>query len=296
MAEDRDPFESTRMSLGEHLAELRKRLFRGVLALLIAFCVGWAYYDPFTTILLQPLKYAIDRVQADQLEKYEAKLLENPATPRTEYFITGDPGDKRLRPELTVESRPIVTGIGEGFWFSLRVAIVFAMIVGGPVLLWQMWQFIAAGLYKHERRIVLSYFPASLLLFIAGVLFGYFWLLPYGMYFMAKAYDPEKVGAMFSLAEYWGFFITMTLALGGIFQLPVVMFALVHIDLVARETFRRFRPHFCVFAFVFGGIVTPPDPWSQFLVALPMVGLYEIGLLATWPVARRRQRERERAG
>jgi hypothetical protein len=73
MPDDRDPFESTRMSLGEHLAELRKRLFRGVLALLIAFCVGWAYYDPFTTILLQPLKYAIDRVQADQLEKYEAK-------------------------------------------------------------------------------------------------------------------------------------------------------------------------------------------------------------------------------
>ncbi|HUR27656.1 MAG TPA: twin-arginine translocase subunit TatC, partial [Planctomycetota bacterium] len=93
------------------------------------------------------------------------------------------------------------------------------------------------------------------------------------------------------LEEYWNFFVTLTLALGAIFQLPLVMFALVHVDLIQRGTLAKYRGHFILFAFVFGGIITPPDPWSQFIVAVPMVILYEIGLLATYPMARRRLRE-----
>ena len=83
----------------------------------------------------------------------------------------------------------------------------------------------------------------------------------------------------------------MTLALGAVFQLPLIMFALVHVDLIQRSSMAKYRGHFILFAFVFGGIITPPDPWSQFMVAVPMIGLYEVGLLATIPLARRRARE-----
>ena len=218
-------------------------------------------------------------------------MLENPSLPRTTYFRTKDPEDKRLSSEFMIEARPVARGVGDGFVFSMKVALAFALTVGGPVLLYQLWQFIAAGLYKKERRMVLAYFPFSVLLFVSGVVFGAWKLLPFCMGFMIKAFPPEKLGAQFGLLEYWDFYATMSLALGGVFQLPIVMFALVHVDLVERASFAKYRGHFVLFAFVIGGIITPPDPYSQFAVALPMVALYEVGLLATLPMARRKLRE-----
>lgn len=287
---------SLRMSLGEHLKELRKRLARGVLGVLVAFFVGWAYYAEIAEVLCRPLYQTTSAIDAQQVVKYEALLAEeraqNPAVRRDKYFRTENPEDQRLWPNLTVDLRPIQTGLGDGFMFSMKIALGFALVAGGPVLLYQLWQFIAAGLYPRERRLVLAYFPFSVLLFAAGVAFGFFTLLPFCMKFMAQAFPVETMGAMYTIDKYWDFLSTMSLALGGIFQLPILMYALVHVDLIERATFARYRGHFVLFAFVFGGIITPPDPWSQIMVAAPMVLLYEIGLLATWPMARRRARER----
>jgi sec-independent protein translocase protein TatC len=291
MAEERDPFENTRMSLGQHLAELRKRLFRGVLAVFIAFCVGWGYYKPLGKFLLQPLVEVIQQVDQEQVKKYEDLLAADPTKVRTDYFLSPDPAKQDLRPEFTLEKRPVVTGVTEGFMYGMWVAIVFGLAVGGPILLWQMWRFISAGLYAREKRVVMAYFPASVFLFLCGVVFGFTLLLPYCMYFMAVAYPVEEIKALFSISEYKSFLTTMTLALGLIFQLPIVMYALVHVDIVQRSTFARFRPYFVLFAFVFGGVITPPDPLSQFMVAVPMIALYEVGLLVTLPMARRRARE-----
>ncbi|MBK8180010.1 MAG: twin-arginine translocase subunit TatC [Planctomycetes bacterium] len=292
---DPDPeeraFESTRMSLAEHLVELRKRLFRGVLALIVAFFVGWAYYEPLSEILLSPLRATTSFIDSAQVKRYEEVLAADPTIPRTRYFRTSDAEDKRLWAEFTIEQRPIVTGIGEGFFFSMRVSLAFALAAGGPVLLYQLWQFIAAGLYPRERRLVLSYFPISVLLFASGVVFGAMYLLPFCMQQLALAFPTEMVGAQFTLEEYWSFFATLSLALGAVFQLPVIMHALVHVDLVSRQAFARYRGHFVLFTLVFGGIITPPDPYSQFLVAVPMILLYEVGLLAAWPLTRRRERE-----
>lgn len=294
-AEEERGLETTRMSLGEHLRELRKRLFRGVLALVIAFFVGWYYYEPISEVLLSPLRETTESVNASQVEKYEKILAEDPSIPRARFFRNAaDPTDKTLWPNLTWELRPVVTGIGEGFFFSMRVSLAFALAAGGPVLLYQLWQFIAAGLYPRERRLVLSYFPVSVALFVTGVVFGAVTLLPFCMKQLAQAFPVEQVGAQFTLAEFWSFFATLSLALGAVFQLPVIMFALVHVDLVARKTFARYRGHFVLFTFVFGGLITPPDPYSQFMVALPMIALYEVGLLATWPMEIRRERARQR--
>ncbi|HUR27238.1 MAG TPA: twin-arginine translocase subunit TatC, partial [Planctomycetota bacterium] len=242
--ESKERFETTRMSLAEHLIELRKRLFRGVLALAIAFIAGWTYYQPISKYLLYPLVETTRKIDAEQVEKYEAILAADATVPRTTYFRSENPQERHLWPEYTIEVRPIVTGIGEGFFFSMRVAMMFAFAVGGPVLLYQLWQFIAAGLYPKERRMVLSYFPFSVLLFLGGVVFGAVTLIPYCMKYLAQAFPSEWIGAQYKLESYWDFYSTMTLALGGVFQLPVVMFALVHVDLIPRAGFARYRGHF----------------------------------------------------
>jgi sec-independent protein translocase protein TatC len=290
----KEAFETTRMSLGEHLIELRKRLFRGVLAVLVAFMVGWGFYGPISAVLLEPLYKVTNQINADQVKIYEQKLLAHPELPRTEYFRSENPQDRRLWAEFTIETRPVARGLGDGFVFTMKVALAFALAVGGPILLYQLWQFIAAGLYPKERRMIMSYFPFSVLLFVGGVVFGARLLLPFCMQLIIKAFPPEKLGAQFGLLEYWDFYATMSLALGGIFQLPIVMYALVHVDLVQRSSFAKYRGHFALFAFVFGGVITPPDPWSQFAAALPMVALYELGLLATVTMARRHAREKKR--
>jgi sec-independent protein translocase protein TatC len=279
MAEEDDPFQSTRMTLGEHIEELRRRLVRGVAAILVAACVTWIWYPEISHALLRPMRQALAKVDREQVEKYEALLREHPGEPRSKYFASDSPDERRLKPELTIGQRMAATGIGEGFGFAMRATLYAALAVGAPVLIWEMWQFIAAGLYARERKAVRKYFPISVLLFLAGGLFGFFVLLPWGFYFMASVYPPEDVQLLPSLERYMTLLTGMTLALGAVFQLPLVMYALVRLDLVQRATFARFRPHFVVAAFVVAGILTPPDPITQPLLALPMVGLYELGLL-----------------
>jgi sec-independent protein translocase protein TatC len=275
------PLESTRMTLAEHLSELRTRLVRGLIVFVIAFMVGWGFYKPLGRILLAPLMSTLEKIDADQVAKYEEILSENPETRRSKYFTSDEGSNKELRGEFTIEKRPITTALGEGFMFALKVSLVFACFVGGPFLLWQMWQFIAAGLYEKEQRLVMSYFPASVALFLGGILFGYYVVLPYGSYFLATAFSPEIAGSMFKLSEYFSFLTALILALGLVFQLPVIMFALVHVDLVERKNFIVYRSHFIVGAFVISAILTPPDPFTLLMMALPMTALYEVGIFST---------------
>jgi sec-independent protein translocase protein TatC len=280
MAERRehDP-EQTRMSLGEHIEELRKRLIRGLLAIFIAFFVGWFFKDATTEVVMRPMRQSLEWLDRDQVAKYEAKLAADPELRRSEFFLSDDPADEQLRPDLTVSTRPQALGYAEPFWFALKVTLIFAFTVGAPVLLWQMWMFVAAGLYPHERKVVFSYFPVSVALFAGGVAFGFFVLVPYGFYFLASTFPPEKVAFSPRLTDYFSLLSILTLALGAIFQLPLLMQVLVRLDLVQRKTLASYRTHFLVGAFIIGAMLTPPDPVTQALLAGPMILLYEIGLL-----------------
>lgn len=269
------------MSIGDHLDELRRRLTRGILAVAIAFIGGYFFYDQTTEVVMRPMRQSLGWLDQDQVEKYEAKLAEDPSLPRSTYFESDDPTESTLHPELTVADRPQAIGFAESMWFSIKVTMIFALFVGAPVLLWQMWQFIAAGLYASERKVVLSYFPTSVGLFLAGVAFGFFILVPYGFYFLAGTMAPEKVAFAPRLSEYLSLMLSMTLALGAVFQMPLLMHVLVRLDLVQREVFSKYRAHFIVGAFVIGALLTPPDPFTQMLLAGPMIALFEIGLLST---------------
>lgn len=278
---EEDPARGKRMSLGEHLDELRRRLTRGILAVLVAFVAGYFFYDQTTEVVMRPMRQSLEWLDSDQVEKYEALLAADPSVPRSTYFVSDDPAETELLPELTVADRPQAIGFGETMWFSIKVTLIFALFVGAPVLLWQMWQFIAAGLYDNERRIVLSYFPTSIALFLAGVGFGFFIMVPYGFYFLAGTLPPEKVAFSPRLSDYLSLLLSLTLALGAIFQMPLLMHVLVRLDLVTRQTFSKYRAHFVLGAFVIGALLTPPDPFTQMLMAGPMIVLFEIGLIST---------------
>ena len=276
------------MTLGAHLEELRKRLFRSVIVLAIAFGVAWWWKDELSQQVLWPWRSSVDKVNAELVERYEGYLKEHPEVPRSQYFRTNAPEDKDLRDPL--DPRPTALSIGDQFFFALNVSIYAACFVGGPFVLWQIWQFIAAGLYPREKRLVYLYFPFSILLFLAGFAFCFLWIIPTGMYYLAITLPIELARTQLSLSSYFDFLSTMCLAMGVMFQLPLVMIFLSSIGIVEPRTYARYRPHFLIGALFVAGVITPGPDWiSQVLMTGPIYLLYEIGILvARWRARPRR--------
>jgi sec-independent protein translocase protein TatC len=282
--------EETRMSLGEHLEELRKRLFRSVLVLSIAFGVAWFYKERIADWVLWPYRSSAAQINQTYVENAEAELA-RPGTEkkRSDYFLSDAPGDQRLlRP---IEERPVMFGIGESFFFVLNNSLYFALVLGGPFVLWQIWQFVGAGLYRHEKRAILRYFPVSVLLFAAGVLFCFFLIIPTGMYYLATTLPPEMVSQMTGLEKYMSFLTTMCLAMGVVFQLPIAMIFASRLGLIEPTTYSKYRPHFVVGALFVAAVITPGPDWvSQVLMTAPMLVLYEIGIIVAKLSARPRRK------
>lgn len=286
MAEADDPFQHTRMSLGEHLRELRGRLVKSVIALVVALMVTFTFYEPIFDFVARPMNDVLEDVDRDQRVKYEAILAEeqklDPAVPRTKYFRTDDLVNNELQDEFTVSQRMTLVGPGDGMSVMMRICFLAGLVLAMPVILWQLWQFIGAGLYPKEKRVVLMYFPVVIGLFLSGVGFGYYPMCPIGFKFMVTVFPPEKVAYIASVSPYLDWLQAVTLALGLLFELPVLMYVLVRVGIVQRKSLAKFRPYFILVAFIVGGILTPPDPITQFLAAGPMIVLYEVGLLWTW--------------
>jgi Tat protein translocase TatC len=275
MAEELD---GARMSLGGHLDELRRRLFYSVVALAITFGIAWWYKEHLTDTVMWPWRDAVARINADQVAKAELALKEHPELPRSKFFTSDDPASTDLREK--VDERLVMLGVGESFFFALNISLYFAIFASGPFVLWQIWAFIAAGLYRHEKKAVLKYFPFSVLLLLAGVFFCYRWVVPIGMYYLSTTLPIEQVRPQMTLDKYFSFLSTMCLAMGCVFQLPLVMVFLSKLGLVAPSTYGRYRGHFLVGALFVAAIITPgPDYYSQILMTVPMVLLYEVGIL-----------------
>lgn len=287
MSEEPDPFQHSRMSLGGHLDELRSRLIRGTIALAVAFALSWSWRAELSVVVMGPFYKAANLINSHWTEAFNQQLADDPTLEREQFFEAGVEQD-RLKSDYRVDERLTAFGPTEGFLFQLRVCLYTAFVVGGPVLMWQLWQFIAAGLYKHERRAAMRYFPYSVLLFAAGVSFGYFMMIPYAMYYLGIAYDPAVLKTQFRLQDYFSLVTALCLALAVVFQLPVVMTFFARIGLVEPATLARFRGHFIIGSFVLAAVLTPPDPFTQCLLAVPMMLLFQIGLWASKIAARPR--------
>lgn len=176
-------------------------------------------------------------------------------------------------------TRMIATGVVSPILVPLKVTLLAAFMVALPYVLYQAWAFIAPGLYAHEKRIALPLIVSSTLLFLAGVAYCYF--VVFGLIFQAiHSYAPQAITPAPDIEAYLNFAITMFLAFGITFEIPLVQVVLVRADVVTSEKLKDVRPYVIVGAFVVAAIVTPPDVLSQLLLAIPMCLLYEVGIVA----------------
>ncbi|MFC5459903.1 twin-arginine translocase subunit TatC [Massilia niabensis] len=194
--------------------------------------------------------------------------------PKEVYDFLATPMLQSLPPGATM----IATGIVSPFLVPMKVTLMFALIVALPWVFYQLWAFVAPGLYQHEKRLVLPLVISSSFLFIAGVAFCYFLVFGRVFHFIAE-FAPSSIAVMPDIENYLDFVMSMCLAFGATFEVPVVVIILVRMGIVSIEKLKEIRPYLIVGAFVIAAIVTPPDVVSQLALAIPMCLLFELGLL-----------------
>jgi len=180
---------------------------------------------------------------------------------------------------LPAGGKMIVTDVTGSFFVPMKVTMLVAFIIALPVVMYQLWAFIAPGLYLHERKLILPLVVSSYTLFIAGMAFAYFLVFPTVFKFMASYNAPLGAEMSTDIDNYLSFAMTTFLAFGITFEVPVVVVVLVRMGMVTLAKLKEIRPYVIVGAFVISAVVTPPDVLSQLLLAVPMILLYELGLL-----------------
>ena len=242
---------SDKMSLFEHLADLRKRLVYSALAIAIGFVIGFSVSKRVIVFIVQPM------VRALRSAHYADKLI-----------YTSPAGFVNLLITL-------------GFYLGIVIAL--------PVVLYQVWLFIAPGLYKHERRAVVSFIISSVFLFLAGIAFGYFILLPYVLKFLISFQGPFQ--PLISINEYFDLILIVLLGLGVIFQLPVLIFVLSVFGIVTPQWLWKNLRYAILIITVVAAIITPtPDATTMLVFMAPMVGLYFLGIGVSYVVFRKKRK------
>lgn len=187
-----------------------------------------------------------------------------------------------LLAKLPKGGQMIATDVTTPFFVPLKVAMMAAFLIALPYILYQIWRFVAPGLYAHEKRLVWPLIIASTILFFCGMAFAYFAVFPVVFGFITAA-APQGVAVMTDIDKYLSFVLSMFMAFGITFQVPVAVVLLVRMGFVTVEKLREIRPYMVVGAFVVGAIFTPPDIVSQFMLAMPLWLLYEAGIVvASW--------------
>lgn len=173
----------------------------------------------------------------------------------------------------------IATSVISPFMVPLKILLMSAFLIALPVVLWQVWAFVAPGLYSHEKKLVLPLVVSSTILFFLGVAFCYFFV--FGQVFsFIQSFAPKSITAAPDIEAYLSFVLTMFLAFGCAFEVPIAVIVLARMGVVSVEKLKSFRGYFIVLAFIVAAIITPPDVVSQLALAIPMCLLYEAGIWA----------------
>jgi sec-independent protein translocase protein TatC len=235
-----DELAGTEQPFVAHLVELRDRLIKAMIAVGIVAAVLFIYPGPGAL-----------------------------------YDILAAP----LVAQLPKGASLIATSVISPFMVPLKILLMAAFLVALPVVLYQAWAFVAPGLYSHEKKLVLPLVVSSTLLFFVGVAFCYFFV--FGRVFaFIQSFAPKSITAAPDIEAYLSFVLTMFLAFGCAFEVPIVVVVLARMGFVTIAKLKEFRPYFIVLAFVVAAVITPPDVVSQLSLALPMCLLYEAGIWA----------------
>jgi sec-independent protein translocase protein TatC len=233
------PGEAIEAPFVSHLVELRDRIIRAGIAVIVAF-IGLVYWAPdIFRLLARP-------------------LMQN----------------------LPQGGKLIVTDVTGSFFVPMKVTMLVAFVIALPFVLYQMWAFVAPGLYQHERRLVAPLVGFTYVLFLCGMAFAYLVVFPTIFRVMAHYNVPLGAAMNTDIDNYLSFVMTMFIAFGVTFEVPVVVVLLVRMGIVSLKKLREVRPYVAVGAFIVSAVVTPPDVFSQLILALPLILLYEAGLIA----------------
>lgn len=271
---DQDPIQEKEMSFLEHLEELRWHVVRS-LGAVIVFTIGAFITAPW---IFQNIIFAPARIDFPTFV-WLCNL--------GQFFGSGDALCVEEIP-LKIQSR-FMTG-----QFSMHIvsSFVIGIIVAFPYITWELWRFIKPGLYPREKRSSRGAVASISFLFLAGVLFGYYVMSPVMISFLANYQISDMIVNEFDITSYVGTIVGVVFGSGILFQLPVVIFFLTKIGIVTPSYLRKYRKHAIVVILIVGAIVTPTaDPLSQSLIAVPLYLLYEVSIVISSSVMRRKERE-----
>lgn len=263
--------EGGRMPFLAHLRELRDRVRNAAIYFMAAFLVCWYFAKDIFTWLRQPL---FD-IWSQHTGPGVALMVKLQLVP---------PGYDWGPPKL------IYTQLTQPFWVDMSIGLWAGIFVASPFIFFELWRFIAPGLYKRERKLGVAFAVFSAFFFISGALFCFKLALP-KLYDFLLSYNTSDLQSLPNIQDYLDLTRDFMLAFGAIFELPLLIYFLAVVGLVTHRSLWKFGRWFVVLAFVIGAILTPsPDITSQVMMALPMIGLYYISIVLAWLVTRKRER------
>jgi sec-independent protein translocase protein TatC len=267
------------MSFLEHLEELRWHIIRSILAIVIFMIVAFIFKDiVFGTIIMGPRKpdFITARLLC-QLGEYLTTLLNKNIS------LCINQGEFQL---INIKMSGQLT-------VHITSALVSGVILAVPVILWEFWRFFKPALKDNEAKYATGAVTVSSLLFFTGVCFGYFLLAPLSIHFLSNYEIDPTVANQINVRSYIGTLTSICLATGLVFELPIVAFFLTKIGVITPEFMKKYRKHSIVVIFIMSAIITPPDVFSQTLVALPLLILYEISIVISRRVVRQKEKEHD---
>ena len=185
----------------------------------------------------------------------------------------------------------IFTNLPEMFFAYIKVAFIAGIMAAAPLIFYQLWMFIAPGLYRKEKKMAIPFVISSTILFVGGALFGYFVVFPFGFKFFI-GFSNEYVKALPSVKQYFSFSMKLLFAFGVVFELPVIIFFLSKMGIVTPQLLKKKRKYAILLTFVLAAILTPPDVITQCMMAGPLIVLYEIGIIVS-RIAQKKKEGRE---
>lgn len=262
-----EEIDESRAPLLDHLKELRTRIIYSIIALVIGFTICLFFVRPIFDLLVLPFEQAVAKVSAD--------LVAN--------------GKPALDGDL------IYTQVLEFFFVKLKLALFGGVVISFPVIAYQIYKFVAPGLYKNEKMAFLPYLVISPLLFLVGASMVFFFIFPYVLEFGLRQQQAFSTGASVTLlpkvSEYLGLATTLFIAFGLSFQLPVVLSLLGRVGIVSSMALRKGRRYAVVGIALFAAFVTPPDPITQIALGLAIYLLYEISILSVRMIEKKRTKD-----